>query len=356
MGFAEPAHLENAAAFSVKRISDAAALRGLISDWDDLYQRDNEASFFLSPTWLAPVLAERPAEWVVLAAYDGIGSLAGLLPLWRRAFRHRVSGARRIELEAAGRLVWSDHTGILCAPDTADAVLDSLAIALNETPWTHLVLPFMADASRSRRLASGLGPDCSVGFAKMPGQNARGEIDRLPYIALPERYRDYLDATLSARVKAQIEAAFTRFVESGRLYIVDAALAPGFPYMLETALDLWREKASVSPAQVDRYRSFCLDLRERNLLSMPCLHEGTQLIGALINIVDRRDGYEFSKLMIQGAAPPEVPVSLLLHAWAIQQAIAGARLEYDLGPGTQAWKYALGAQDRFVHSLIAKRF
>ncbi|TGT01517.1 GNAT family N-acetyltransferase, partial [Mesorhizobium sp. M8A.F.Ca.ET.213.01.1.1] len=63
-------------------ITTREALNGLKQNWDDLYEKDPEAQFFLSCTFLSSYVRRYEGGWSVLAARPGPGTpYVALLPL-----------------------------------------------------------------------------------------------------------------------------------------------------------------------------------------------------------------------------------------------------------------------------------
>jgi len=210
MSIQEPLNAVGPAALSVETISSFNALRAAGRAWDALCARDPEATVFLSPLWLAPVLAQRPGEWLAIAVWEG-KALVGLLPLWRRAYRHRDSGSRRVELEAAGRMIWSHYTGLLCDPDHEPAVLDAIATTLMQMDWTLFILPYVPHTDRLRAFAGCFGPPFAVRFPPM--RTKEGNVDRhiSPRLGLPGNTKASIDTVLPPKILSALSEARTGF-------------------------------------------------------------------------------------------------------------------------------------------------
>lgn len=353
MGKLEQIQTDSAGALRVETITDMKALKTIGRAWDALCARDSETILFLTPQWLAPVLAERPGTWMVLAVYDG-QQLVGLLPLWRRAFRHRDSGKRRVELEAAGRMIWSEYSGFLCDPDYEDMVLQSLANRLKQEDFTVLMLPYVSQPGRARTFAKAFGPGFAAGFPPMVSHAGRVDRQRCPRLRLLGDYDSYVETTLGPKSQAKLKEATGYYIDSGMLRMEDIAASPTFEARLEEALCLWQGNQNADDAKVERFRTLLYDLRGRGLLTMPSLFERDTLIGSLANIVDVRMGYELYKMAALDETRSDIPVMLLLQSQAIKAAISRGRLVYDLGHGNEPWKYSLGAEDVVTETLVIK--
>src|ERR1700750_400581 len=98
-------------------ITTRDALNGLRQNWEDLYEKDPEAQFFLSWTFLSSYVRRYEGGWSILAARQGAQGSAyvALLPLRLRTRLNKKTGFCHNEINMAGNY-GADYTGIVCAP------------------------------------------------------------------------------------------------------------------------------------------------------------------------------------------------------------------------------------------------
>lgn len=345
----------HADALRVERVETTGALAALRGDWSWLSDRDPQSTFFLAPRWLIPALEARPGRWQLLAARRPDGGLAGLLPLWRMTFRHRETGHLRHELMAAGRMVWSEYCGFLCAPGAEEAVLAAFARDLQRQDWATLTLPYLDQPERAERFARAFP---AGGYrATWPAMEINGgavDSHLCPRLDLPGDAETWMARDLGASTRQKLRRMWRRHIDSGALHLTEATPA-SINADLDAALALWAGKWAPKPGVVERYRALFRGAMARGLLTMPILRDGERMLGALINLTDAQSGYELFKLAARDETRPEVPTGLLLHGHAITSAIARGLSVYDFGHGDEAYKYRFGARDRRTRTLRITR-
>lgn len=342
---------------SIAVVDTVEELRPLAAEWDALCARDREAGLFLTPRWLIPAMLSEPGKWLVLTARDATGRLVGLLPLWRRRFRNKTTGALRIEVDAAGRIVQSPYSGFVCDPVAEGEALDAMAAALRDLDWTEFALPYVAQTERLDRFVAGFDPRIySVGWPPLKSRGGAIDNHHCPRLALPRSFDAYLSDGPKPSASRKLRQAMDKHLGRGSLRIEDAAKNDRFDTVLDHALTVWQPRGGKrSPAQAERLERMLLMARAQGLLTMPALFQGQILLGALFNITDARTGYELNQLIARGPDRDDVPVGLLLHSHAIRTAIQRGLLIYDFGHGDDAYKFAFGADDRVTKSLFILR-
>ncbi len=337
-------------------VTEAEDLSGILREWDALCARDKEAGLFLSPRWLAPVLRARPGQWMLLTVRDATGRLVGLLPLWRRRDRERDTEATRTEIDAAGRMVWSEYCGFICDPVAEGEALDAMGAAVRKLDWDEFALPYVLQTERLERFAANFDPQSfMVGWPPLMLNGGAVDSHKSPQLALPGSFDTFLDTALNKNTREKLVRMQHKFLDSGDLHVKDAAKGDEFEPVLDHALTLWQGRWRSGETQVTRYRALFRMARIQGLLTVPTLYEGPRMVGALFNIADARMGYELFKLAARDPERNDLPIGLLLHGHAIRTAIARGRLIYDFGHGDDAYKYGFGAEDAETKSLIIAR-
>ena len=105
-----------------------------------LYEKDPEAQFFMSWTFLSTYIRRYEGGWFILAARLGEGTpYVALLPLRMRTRMNKKTGQSHNEINMAGNYA-ADYTGIVCAPEFVDRADPSLAKHLRRMNWAKLHL------------------------------------------------------------------------------------------------------------------------------------------------------------------------------------------------------------------------
>ena len=141
-----------ASAIAVRLVDTPAGLDALRPVWEELQARDPEATIFLTWEWMAQAFRAHPYRWTVLVAEDPRhpGRVLCLLPLKYRTHWSRSRAEFQTELEAGGRLLWSEYTGFLCHPEHEAAALRAVTDHLAGMPW-------MKDRCRPMELRTHIG-------------------------------------------------------------------------------------------------------------------------------------------------------------------------------------------------------
>ena len=121
------------------------------ADWKALEARDPETTVFLSWDWLAQAFRDNPYRWSVLAlrAPGPDAGFACLMPLKYRTHWSTTRNEFQTELEAGGRLLFSEYTGFLCDPEFEALAMKTLAMSLRAMPWSRLSLRYVAQERRA---------------------------------------------------------------------------------------------------------------------------------------------------------------------------------------------------------------
>ena len=101
------------------------AFDALAPAWRRLQARDMESTVFLTWDWLALAFRQNPWRWSVLVVRDPVDSDEAIciVPLKYRTHWSRSQQEFQTQLEAGGRLLFSEYTGFLCDPSQEEAGL-----------------------------------------------------------------------------------------------------------------------------------------------------------------------------------------------------------------------------------------
>ncbi|SLN51159.1 hypothetical protein ROJ8625_02547 [Roseivivax jejudonensis] len=353
-------HRIHSGSFVVETVDTHDAFRRLKPDWQALAARDPQMSVFLSWAWLDRAFRDNPGRWrvyVVRARAEG-GAAVAILPLMLRARWNAGDGRLETVLVSAGRLILSDYTGMLVAPEHEDGALAALAAALSARPWTTLSLAAEIAPERARRFAACF--DASAVTVVEDADAAARAASVRPVLALPESYETWLQTAPRRPFAQRIRRFERRYLGTGRR-CVTITTADSFERDAAIALAPRRAAlaAALGPAAAERAaangRAVLANALGTDALMMMVLWEGDTALGALAHILD----HDMDRVHVtEGGAAPDgatASVGVLLHAEAIRWAIAHGFTSYDFGPGAAPYKTAFGARSRTAPALHIRR-
>lgn len=335
--------------------------------WQDLLARSEAAAPMLGPDWLI-------TWWGVFGAADGrklrVGlfrdgrRLVGVAPLSLRRHVYRSCiPFRRLESLGTGESevdeICSEYVGLLAHRGFESAVARTLARALGENRfgrWDELVMPSMnAETSVPRLLHDELGR-CGI-------PTTSRVVTKAPYIPLPATWSEYL-AALSPSHRGLVRRSLQAFDDwSGGAYELDCVrsrddLDRGFEALRSLHTERWSHDNPGGLFASARFTAFHRGVMPKMLasgaLELLTLLVRSEPVAVQYNLI--QDGRVY---FYQGGRRLDVPRGIrpgtVLHALAIQRAIAAGRTEYDFLAGTQRYKLELSLAARPVVELRAVR-
>jgi D-aspartate ligase len=349
---------------SISVLATPDELEGLRSAWDDLLSRSDAEGPMRSPLWLLPwwrVFGAPAGRRLAVACFHDGPRLAGLAPFVART-RWYPPGIpfRRLELlgtgEPAEHEVCSEHLGLVAERGAEPAVARAFAEALAGGalgPWDELVLgPMDRDDPSAAPLA-----------AELAGTGAGVEIDPAGpayYIELPPSYAEYT-ARLSPSSRYLLTRSMRDFeVWSGGAAVVHAAASPaGLEEGKRALAALHGERwagggAFASPRFRDFHDEVMAALLAEGALELLWITVGGEPFAAAYDIVRRGRVYYYQSGR-RLDVPRNIRPGIVLHARAVERAIAAGHREYDFLLGTQRYKRELATACRSVVRLRAVR-
>ena len=300
-----------ASAIAVRLVDTPAGLDALRPVWEELQARDPEATIFLTWEWMAQAFRAHPYRWTVLVAEDPRhpGRALCLLPLKYRTHWSRSRAEFQTELEAGGRLLWSEYTGFLCHPEHEAAALRAVTDHLAGMPWMKFSMRYVAQDRRCRLFTDAFA---AKGF--------------------DVSYKEYLinRKTTDNLVCPQVD------------------LPEDFPAYLAKG-----EKTADRVA--GNYRDVLTAAHEIGAVFLPILWKGDRPLGALGHVIDRRNGVAHFIAGGRDPAAEEKGIGQLLHFHSIDWAIDQGLICYDFCHGNERYKYSYGAVDTPVLYFEIKR-
>ncbi|SDD23967.1 GNAT family N-acetyltransferase [Ruegeria marina] len=342
---------------SVERMEDLTALR---DRWRALEGRDPEGTVFLSWDWLERAFSGNPGRWRVLAVFHG-PRLVCVFPLKYRVHWSSSRQEFQSEIEAGGRLLWSEYTGFLCEPAYEDAAIAALAEVLRQRPWVRLSLRYEGSQARAAKFMAAF-PGEEYSARRKDYFINKGETDNLicPRVHLPATYEDWLTTGPSKNTRQKIRRFTRRYLESGECTLSHAsgdALKADMAALLRLWMRKWAPVKGVETARqvAANYLRILTTASQLGLLYMPVLKRNGQVLGALGHVVDPRMRRVHFIVAGRDESAEGHFIGLLLHAQAIGWAIRQGHEIYDFCHGNEPYKYSFGAQESRVAYFTIRR-
>ncbi|KZY34785.1 hypothetical protein A3731_18495 [Roseovarius sp. HI0049] len=342
-----------AARLQVEIVDTPDALEALAPAWQRLQGRDMESTVFLTWEWLAPAFRQNPWRWSVLVVRDPVNSAEAIciIPLKYRTHWSRTQQQFQTQLEAGGRLLFSEYTGFLCDPAQEEAGLAAAADKLAAMPWARLSMRYVAQSRRARLFTDRLAAQ-GLDVRYRDYRINKGETDNLvsPQIDLPEEFGGYLKTQLSANTRQRYSKTRRRHLDTGD-YTFTHADAATLEEDIIALLAFWKvkwaeTKGEAAAEQVAaNYRNVLTAAHRCGALFLPVLKRGERRLGALGHAIDRRNGIVHFIVAGRDTQAEETFIGDALHFHSIEWAIAQGFICYDFGHGDERYKYSYGAEN-----------
>jgi CelD/BcsL family acetyltransferase involved in cellulose biosynthesis len=338
-------------------------LLSLKSEWETLHVGDIQSGVFLSWDWLLQGFKARPDRFTVLVARsdDLSDRLVGILPLKSRVHWSRSKSQLQTQYEAGGRLIWSEYTGFICAPDWERPVLEAFANALAQMPWSTLSLRYIDQIERAELFRKAF-PKADFSRSYKPYLINKGTTNNLlcPQVDLGESFDAFLVAALSANSRQKFRRAERKHLETGELHFTETDQS-NFETNLDILMGFWRSKwepirgKAMTAKVAYSYQNMLRAALAADVLFMPVLWRGDRPLGVLAHVLDRK----LSKvhfIMVGRDLEFDAPyVGQILHLASIEWSIAHGYRTYDFCHGDEPYKYSYGTSDRETKFLTLKR-
>lgn len=347
----------------VEVIDTYAGFLAAESAWKALEDRDPEMTFFLSWDWLAEAFRDNPYRWSVLAvcAPDGADGFIGLLPLKYRVHWSTSRNEFQTEIEAGGRLIFSEYTGFVCDPDAEEAVMEAFSIALRAMPWSKLSLRYVPQKQRAELLCASF-ERFSYPVSWKEYRINKGETDNLicPQITLPDAFETYLQSNISANMRQRYRRFQRKYFGTGEYHFTHCDLE-SYDDDVTTLMNFWKQKWNPSKGnskaqQVAVNFEKMLDAAlKTDALFLPILWRGETPLAALGHVMDPKNGAMHFIIAGRDPSAEETFIGAALHFHSIECAILLGCLYYDFGHGDEEYKFSYGAQKTEVQYFSVDR-
>lgn len=351
------------ARLKVEIIDSYAGFLAAETAWKSLEDRDPEMTFFLSWDWLAQAFRDKPYQWSVLAVRAGEGEddYVGLLPLKYGVHWSRTNNEFQTEIEAGGRLLFSEYTGFLCDPDKEQAVMVALANALRALPWSKLSLRYVAQKQRAELFCAAFE---RFGY-RVTWKDYRinkGKTDNLicPQVALPDDFDTYLQSSVSTNTRQRYRR-FKRKFFSDATYHFTHCDAESFDRDVATLMRFWKQKWEPTKGEgkaskvASNFENVLGAALSADALFLPILWRGDTPLGALGHIMDPKVGAMHFLIAGRDPTAQEAFIGAALHFHSIECSILLGCQYYDFGHGDEDYKFSYGAEKTEVRYFSIRR-
>jgi CelD/BcsL family acetyltransferase involved in cellulose biosynthesis len=337
-------------------IETTAALAGLRTEWDRVYDADPEANFFLSSSWLAKWLPALGSPWLVLVARpEGDRSApVAFLPLWLQT-KEQNSGGFRNNLIMGGSFI-SDYTGMLCLPEYQDQAIPALARQIKNLHWTDLRLEDLNMSRRRTDLFMSEFSKSDFNFVKLDRVQDGLDLSICPIARLPTDWDAYLSDSLSANMRQKLRRLLRQIDGSGEFRITHAD-AKTIDRDLDTLLRFWKvrwgaQKAKNLDGILKNLRLMTRHAFDMGSLFLPTLWHGERPVSALATLIDARRKTFLFYIAGRDQTFDGPQSGLVLHAHSIRHAIRAGFATYDFLRGNERYKYSFGVEERRIESVV----
>lgn len=345
----------------IRRTQDLESIR---EEWTALLARSGSNEPMLGPIWLIN-------WWQVFGPHDGRelcvltlrkgARLVGLAPLCRRKVWHLSAVPLvRVELLGSGEdeadEICSEYIGIIAEEGLEQAVADAFAEALRSGElgaWDELVMTAMS----SEHVMAPL-------LARALGKATQYEVlGGAPFARLPSTWEQYLAELSSSRralIRKSLRAWESWAKEAPVLKRVasEAELDPAIDMLIQLHAERWQETGHAgafdSPLFDAFHRQTMRELLAAEALWLCWLEVEGRPVAALYNVVwgNQVRFYQSGRIV---DVPKKIRPGLVIHACAIQEAIAAGCTHYDFLAGTTRYKMQLANNVRPLIQLSLSR-
>lgn len=315
-------------------------------DWDAIYEKDANASFFLSWPWVRSLCEVTRFRWIVLTARKNISSPpVAFLPLGFRTRKINRFVSVTDFVSSGGN--WSDHSGFLCTPEDSGPAISAFALFFKKSiHWDSLSLNEIADPRTVFFLNS---------FKTRNFQIIDLKPTECPYMELPETWSRYCEEIIPKKVYKDISYN-NRRIQRETGFRETPANSDNLMDSVEVFINLYRKRRKpTSVLMVDRFREILPRCFKEDSLRLNIIWDHDKPMAAYSGFLDKKNG---TFLLYSTAFDEDYgklsPGSVIVSE-SVKFAIENGFKVYDFGRGTEQYKYTLGAKDRFNANMVIIR-
>jgi tetratricopeptide (TPR) repeat protein len=349
-------------------INDFETFQAIRSNWEFVYASDLQAQFSLSWIWLSEVVKqyvehiEHKELWFVLAAKPKNNTnYVAFLPLSLEVKQRSDIGLYN-QLSLVG-ITDADHAGFICLPGYEEEVASDFATYIQrQETWSKFELDKIPQEDRRLKLFLQSFPQESFEVHENQIINTLDQIDNsiIPYVSLPDTWEQYLQDTLSSNTRQKIKRLLKKVESSDEFYLTHVN-AENLERHIEILFNFWRaswegRKGSEQCQMIlERTQDTLYHCFDYQCLYFPVLWKGIEPLGAIANLIDSQKKTVSFLIGGRDDTVKDLPVGIILHAYAIRDAINKGFKVYDFLVGNEAYKFSFGAQERRIKTVTLQR-
>jgi len=334
-------------------IEDFASFERLKPVWEDVYDADPDAQFFLSWTWLSQWIPMLSGPWVILAVKPSEDAdYVAFFPLrWRLREDPRTGFYNEISM--TGNYA-ADYTGFICKPEFEERAIGALARHVKRMHWRRINLDYIRTTPARLRMFLSNFSDKRFETREGTRINKRDNINNCicPAVSLPDDWDQYLATSTSSNMRQKLRR-FLRQIEADPTFRITHSDRETLERDLKIILKFWVAKWGARKG--DRLSSILSSnynmlkrCGEADHLFMPMLWRGDEPLGGLASLIDPRKKAIHFYLAGRDESFNDPPPGLVLHAHSIRHAISLGMKSYDFLRGNESYKYSFGAKERHI--------
>lgn len=339
-------------------IEDFASFQQVKPDWDEVYDADPDAQFFLSWTWMSQWIPMLTGSWFILAAKPAEDArYVAFFPLRWRLREDSKTGFYN-EIGMTGNFA-ADYTGFVCKPECDDRAISAFARHFKRLHWRRIGLDYIRTTDARLHTFLSNFSDKRFETKAVSRVNKRDNINNLicPSVSLPGDWDSYLATCTSSNMRQKLRR-FLRQIESDQSFrITHSQNEEDVDRDLRILLKFWAAKWGHRKG--DRLGSILRSnykMLRRNAevghLFLPMLWRDDRPLGGLASLVDPQKGALLFYIAGRDESFNEPPPGLVLHAHSIRHAIGRGFKTYDFLRGNEAYKFSFGAKERHIKCLV----
>ena len=343
----------------IDKIDRLSAFKQVRENWDDVYEADPQAHFFLSWIWLLGWLPIVHESWFILAAKpNNDSSYVAFFPL--KTLIEYKSGGFETTISMIGNSM-ADYTGLVCLPNYETKVIPAFAAYIQQQlSWCSFDLKSILATDRRIPLFLQNFDDDSDRFklSQLRVQSVnREDPDNYiaPYVSLPDSWDSYLQSHLSSNTRQKIRR-FLRKVENSNQFRITQVNSNNLKSQIEILLGFWgarwgKQMGDNYDVVINYYRLILHHCFQHDCLYLPVLWQNDRPLGAIANFADVRQKSMLFVIAGRDMSVKNPPSGLILHANAIRYAIANGYKIYDFLMGDEEYKYSFGVNERHIKHI-----
>ena len=312
----------------------------LDQEWRTLFLALCLQAPFHTPAWLRVWWQHfgKGHELLLLTFREG-GQLRGIAPLMR--------SADQISFLALSDVC--DYHDFLFPCGDEESFLTALLDRLQSLEWSAVRLEGLREGSAALALLPALAEERGFTVSVAPEEVS-------PHIPVAASWDAYLEA-LTKKDRHELRRKMRRLEGAGTIKVTtatSATLAADVARFLELLKDSREEKATfLTPERESFFHNLAIAMDHEGYLKLFFLElDGLKVTAAFV--FDYANAYYLYNSGYDKRYE-SLSVGLLLKALLVNDAIEHGKREYDLLRGAETYKYHLGAQDRWLKTLVIER-